>query len=47
MGRFMVIIPDDLEKQLRVKVVEKYGGKKGALGEVVTEALRLWLKSQK
>jgi len=46
MGRINAIIPDDLESKLRVKVAQKYLGKKGALGLVVAEAIKLWLKKE-
>jgi hypothetical protein len=38
-------IPDELEKKFRVKVAEKFGGKKGALNLGAEEAIKLWLKS--
>ncbi len=41
-----IIIPDQVEKQLRVKVAEKYGGRKGALGEAIAEAIQKWLKEK-
>ena len=31
MGRISVEIPDELEKELRFKTVERFGGKKGDL----------------
>jgi hypothetical protein len=40
------MLPDKVEKELRVKVAEKYGGRKGALGEAVAEALQEWLKKR-
>ena len=46
MGRMTIIIPDKIEKELRVKVAEKYGGKKGALGEAITDAIQKWLKEK-
>ena len=46
MGRINAIIPDDLERKFRVKAAEKFGGKKGALGLAVKEAVELWLKQQ-
>ena len=45
MGRMTIIIPDKLEKELRVKV-EKYGGKKGGLGEAIADAIQKWLKEK-
>ncbi len=47
MGRINATIPDDLERKLRVKAVEKFGGKKRALGLAVAEAVKLWLRQQK
>jgi len=44
MGKISVIIPDDLEAELRKKIVEKYGWKKGNLSRGVEEAIRLWLR---
>lgn len=44
MGQITVQIPDEVERRLRVRVAEKYGGKKGALGEAIAEAIDLWLR---
>ncbi len=41
------MIPDELDKRLRVKVAQKYGGKKGALGEAIRKAIELWLEKEK
>jgi hypothetical protein len=46
LGRIDVIIPDDLESDLRVRVAQEYGGEKGALGKAVSEAIRFWLKQK-
>lgn len=43
MGRISVDIPDELEKQLRLKTVEKFGGKKGDLSRAVEEAVKTWI----
>ncbi len=43
MGRINVDLPDELEKQLRFKAVEKFGGKKGDLSKAVGEAVRTWI----
>ena len=40
-------VPDDLEKRFRMKVLDLYGAKKGALGESVREALEMWLEAKK
>ncbi len=44
MGRINAIIPDQLEKKLRIKAAEKFLGKKGAFGLALKEAIELWLK---
>jgi hypothetical protein len=46
MGRMTIIIPDKLERELRVKVAEKYGGRKGGLGEAIADAIQKWLKEK-
>jgi hypothetical protein len=43
MGRISVDIPDELEKQLRLKTVERFGGRKGDLSRAVEDAIKKWL----
>ena len=43
LGRISVDLPDELEKQLRIKTVERFGGKKGDLSKAVEEAIRTWI----
>ncbi|MCW4029467.1 MAG: ribbon-helix-helix domain-containing protein [Candidatus Bathyarchaeota archaeon] len=43
MGRISVDLPDELEKQLRIKTVQKFGGKKGDLSRAVEDAIKTWL----
>jgi hypothetical protein len=43
MGRINVDLPDELEKQFRIKTVEKFGGKKGDLSRAVEEAVKTWI----
>ena len=43
MGRICVELSDELEKQLRFKTVEKFGGKKGDLTRAVEEAVKTWI----
>ncbi len=43
MGRITAIIPDELEKQLRLGALEVYGGKKGDLSRAVQEAIKIWV----
>ncbi|MEM3597287.1 MAG: ribbon-helix-helix domain-containing protein [Candidatus Bathyarchaeia archaeon] len=43
MGRICVDIPDELEKKLRLKAIERFGGKKGDLSRAVEEAVKAWV----
>jgi hypothetical protein len=43
MGRISVELSDELEKQLRLKTVERFGGKKGDLTRAVDEAVKTWI----
>ena len=43
MGRISVDLPDELEKQLRFKTIERFGGKKGDLSKAIEEAIRTWV----
>ena len=44
MGRIDAVIADELEKKLRLKAVDKFGGKKGTLTQALEEAIETWLK---
>lgn len=46
MARFVVDIPDDLNKEFRIKIIETYGTEKGSLTKAIKEAIRLWLKEK-
>ena len=43
MGRISVEISDTLEKKLRFKTIERFGGKKGDLSKAVEEAVEKWV----
>jgi len=43
MGRISADLPDELEKKLRLKTVERFGGKKGDLSRAVEEAILTWV----
>jgi hypothetical protein len=43
MGRISVDLPDNLEKQFRLKTVEKFGGKKGDLSRAAEDAVKTWI----
>jgi hypothetical protein len=46
MGRISVELPDELEKKLRFKTIERFGGKKGDLSRAVEEAVRKWVTKE-
>jgi len=43
MGRVSVFLSDDLEKKLRFKTIEIFGGRKGDLSKAVEEAVKRWV----
>jgi hypothetical protein len=47
MGRISVAISDKLEKELRFKTIERFGGKKGDLSRAVEEAIKTWVAKEK
>jgi hypothetical protein len=46
LGRINIDITDETEKQLRLKTVEKFGGKKGDLSRAVQEAVQTWINKK-
>jgi hypothetical protein len=42
-----VDLPDELEKKLRFKTIERFGGKKGDLSKAVNEAVSTWINKEK
>ena len=47
MGRIGVELSDELEKKLRFKTIERFGGKKGDLSRSVEEAVKTWVAKEK
>jgi hypothetical protein len=43
MGRISVNLSDELEKELRFKTIERFGGRKGDLSRAVEEAVKTWV----
>ena len=43
MGRINVELSDELEKKLRFKTIERFGGRKGDLSRAVEEAVKTWV----
>jgi hypothetical protein len=44
--RFAIELPDDLNKQFRMKIIEVYGSEKGAVTKAIIDAVRLWLREK-
>ena len=47
MGRISAVLSDELEKKLRFKALEIFGGKKGDLTRAVEEAVKTWVATEK
>ena len=47
MGRIGVDISDELEKKLRFKTIERFGGRKGDLSRAVEEAVKTWVAKER
>ena len=47
MGRISVAISEELERELRFKTIERFGGKKGDLSRAVEEAIKTWVAKEK
>ncbi len=47
MGRINVALSDELEKRLRFKTIERFGGRKGDLSRAVEEAVKTWVTEEK
>jgi hypothetical protein len=46
MGRICVELSDELEKKLRFKTIERFGGKKGDLSRAVEDAVKTWIAKE-
>ena len=46
MGRVTVLLPDELEKKLRFKTIDRFGGRKGDLSKAVEEAVKTWVENE-
>jgi hypothetical protein len=46
MGRISVNISDKLEKKLRFKTIEVFGGRKGDLSRAVEQAVKIWIEKE-
>jgi hypothetical protein len=46
LGKLFIVIPDELERRLRLEVVKRLGGKKGDLSAAIEQAINDWLKKK-
>ena len=46
-GRISAVLSDELEKKLRFKAIEVFGGRKGDLSRAVEEAVKTWVATEK
>jgi hypothetical protein len=46
MGRIDIILPDDMEKKLRMEVGRRMGAKRGALTDALKEAIYSWINQE-
>jgi hypothetical protein len=46
MGRVTMNISDELEKKLRFKTIERFGGRKGDLSRAVELAVKTWVEKE-
>ena len=44
LGRIYIVLSDDVERRLRLSIVQRLGGKKGSLSGAIQEAVIDWLK---
>ena len=45
-GRITALLSDELEKELRLKALQTFGGKKGDLSRAVEEAVKTWIATE-
>ncbi len=46
MGRIGVELSNELEKKLRYRTIERFGGKKGDLSKAIEEAVKKWVTQE-
>jgi hypothetical protein len=47
MGKMYIVLPDSVERRLRLEAVLRLGGKKGALSDAIAEAVNDWFKKDR
>lgn len=45
MGRIDAVLPDPLDRRLRIEVARRFGGKKGDLLRALSEAIEQWIET--
>jgi len=46
MGRIGVELSNELDKKLRYRMIERFGGKKGDLSKAIEEAVKKWVTQE-
>jgi hypothetical protein len=46
MGELYIVLSDEVERRVRIEVVKRLGGKKGALSAAIEESLKDWLNKK-
>ncbi|MFI5450303.1 MAG: hypothetical protein ACHQ03_11135 [Candidatus Bathyarchaeia archaeon] len=46
MGKLYIVLPDEVERRLRIEIVKRLGGKKGDLSAAIEMAVNDWLKKE-
>ncbi len=44
LGKLYIVLSDEVERQLRIEIVKRLGGRKGNLSGAIEEAVKDWLK---
>ncbi|MBW2672812.1 MAG: hypothetical protein JRD89_05240 [Deltaproteobacteria bacterium] len=43
MGKMIVTIDDDLEREFRIEVAKRFGGRRGDMKKAIEEAIKKWI----
>ena len=46
LGRLYIVLSDEIERRLRLEIVKRLGGKKGALSAAIEMAVKDWLNKK-
>jgi hypothetical protein len=46
LGKLYIVLPDEVERRLRIEIVKRLGGKKGDLSAAIEMAVKDWLEKE-